>query len=70
MLSPDAQVFDFKLQHMRDDIAAIEASNNSLECQARQNNALLLLLEKLLSSLELDPELINLLERPAFDPYK
>lgn len=25
------QVFDFKLRHMRDDIAAIKASNNSLE---------------------------------------
>lgn len=64
------QVFDFKLRHMRDDIAAIEASNNSLECQARQNSALLTLLDKLLGSLDMEPELVNTLERPAFDPYK
>lgn len=63
-------MFDFKLRHMRDDIAAIEASNNSLECQARQNSALLTLLDKLLASLELDHTLVSLLERPAFDPYK
>lgn len=63
-------MFDFKLRHMRDDIAAIEASNNSLECQARQNSALLVLLEKLLGSLDLDSSLVSILERPAFDPYK
>lgn len=63
-------MFDFKLRHMRDDIAAIEASNNSLECAARQNSALLLLLDQLLAHLDLDPELVATLERPAFDPYK
>ena len=40
------QVFDFKLRHMRDDIAAIEASNNTLERQSRHNAALLEALDR------------------------
>jgi hypothetical protein len=40
------QVFDLKLRHMRDDIAAIEASNNSLERQSRNNAALLAALDR------------------------
>ena len=32
---------DAKLRHMREDIAAIESSNNSLELQARNNTSLL-----------------------------
>ena len=34
-------IFDIKLRHMREDIAAIEARNNSLELQARNNTKLL-----------------------------
>lgn len=34
-------IFDVKLRHMREDIAAIEARNNSLELQARNNGKLL-----------------------------
>ncbi len=33
-------MFDTKLRHMREDIAAIEASNNSLELQSRNNSRL------------------------------
>lgn len=43
---PPPQVFDFKLRHMRDDIAAIEASNDTLERQSRHNAALLAALSK------------------------
>jgi hypothetical protein len=64
------QVFDLKLRHMRDDIAAIEASNNSLECQASHNAGLLALLSELLGAVALDPNLACQLERPALDPYK
>jgi len=38
-------IFDIKLRHMREDIAAIEARNNSLELQARNNTKLLSKLE-------------------------
>eukprot|EP00879_Flechtneria_rotunda_P017444 GHRR01018282.1.p1 GENE.GHRR01018282.1~~GHRR01018282.1.p1 ORF type:complete len:957 (+),score=419.42 GHRR01018282.1:262-3132(+) len=69
-LDESLKVFDFKLRHMRDDIAAIEASNNSLERQARHNTALLSLLEGLLGGLQLDAGIIAQLEQPAFDPYK
>jgi hypothetical protein len=55
---------------MRDDIAAIEASNNSLERQARHNTALLSLLEGLLDSLQLDRAVLAQLHQPGFDPYK
>lgn len=58
------QVFDFKLRHMRDDIAAIEASNNSLERQARHNTALSRLLEQLLGGLGVDRHLTAALEAP------
>jgi hypothetical protein len=57
-------VFDFKLRHMRDDIAAIEASNNSLERQARHNTALMRLLEQLLGGLGVDRGLAAALESP------
>jgi hypothetical protein len=58
------QVFDFKLRHMRDDIAAIEASNNSLERQARHSAALMRLLEQLLGGLGVDRGLAAALEAP------
>lgn len=64
------QVFDFKLRHMSDDIAAIEASNNSLELQARNNAALASTLAGLRSLLEVDPDVQRLLEQPPFDPYR
>jgi hypothetical protein len=59
-----SQVFDFKLRHMRDDIAAIEASNNSLERQARHNTALMRLLEQLLGGLGVKRSLAAALEAP------
>lgn len=43
-------IFDIQLRHMREDIAAIEARNNSLELQARNNS-------KLLGKLESAPRL-------------
>lgn len=61
------QVFDFKLRHMRDDIAAIEASNNSLERQARHNRELLVLLEGLLGGLHLDKAVVQQLEQTQFE---
>eukprot|EP00775_Hariotina_reticulata_P013630 gene13630-13756_t len=69
-LDESLKVFDFKLRHMRDDIAAIEASNNSLERQARHNTALLSLLEGLLDNLDLDRAVLAQLQQPGFDPYK
>lgn len=39
-LDENLLVFDTKLRHMREDIAAIEASNNSLELQSRNNSRL------------------------------
>lgn len=36
-LDANLVVLDAKLRHMRDDISAIESSNNSLELQARNN---------------------------------
>lgn len=64
------QVFDFKLTHMRDDIAAIEASNNTLEATARHNGQLLALLEGLLGGLALPHGLLVTLESPGFDPHR
>lgn len=63
----DPQVFDFKLRHMRDDIAAIEASNNSLERQGRHNRQLLVLLEGLLGGLHLDQGVMQQLEQTQFE---
>ncbi len=45
-------IFDIKLRHMREDIAAIEARNNSLELQARNNTKLLSKLESAYVSLQ------------------
>lgn len=44
-LEENLSVFDIKLRHMREDIAAIEARNNRLELQTRNNNKLLATLE-------------------------
>ncbi|CAL8460642.1 g172 [Coccomyxa elongata] len=52
-LAESLAIFDLKLRHMREDIAAIEARNNRLERQARHNNALLEALEQLLDRLVL-----------------
>lgn len=60
-------MFDFKLRHMRADIAAIEASNNSLERQARHNRELLVLLEGLLGGLQLDQGVVQQLEQTGFE---
>ena len=40
-LDENLVVLDAKLRHMREDIAAIESSNNSLELQSRNNTSLL-----------------------------
>ena len=40
-LDENLVVLDAKLRHMREDISAIESSNNTLELQARNNNSLL-----------------------------
>lgn len=63
-------MFDFKLRHMRDDIAAIEASNNTLELQSRNNGMLLTAVGKLLNNLALDSSVSMLLENPVLDPYR
>ena len=44
-LEENLSVFDLKLRHMREDIAAIEARNNRLELQTRNNSKLLTVLE-------------------------
>ncbi|EFJ51143.1 hypothetical protein VOLCADRAFT_120498 [Volvox carteri f. nagariensis] len=59
-------VFDTKLRHMREDIAAIESSNNSLELQSRNNTRLLNTLQGLLSDLRLPPDAEAALESPPF----
>ncbi|KAG2454086.1 hypothetical protein HYH02_001126 [Chlamydomonas schloesseri] len=59
-------VFDTKLRHMREDIAAIEASNNRLELSARNNTKLLHSLQELLSDLSLPADTTALLEAPPF----
>jgi hypothetical protein len=64
------QVFDFKLRHMRDDIAAIEASNNTLSRQSQHNAALLGAMQNLAEGLDIDPEVAAMLENPNFDPYR
>jgi hypothetical protein len=51
---------------MREDIAAIEACNNTLELQARNNAKLLSTLQGLVSDLALDQETTWLLENPSF----
>eukprot|EP00878_Enallax_costatus_P030332 GHUV01033017.1.p1 GENE.GHUV01033017.1~~GHUV01033017.1.p1 ORF type:complete len:642 (+),score=204.08 GHUV01033017.1:261-2186(+) len=66
-LDESLKVFDFKLRHMRDDIAAIEASNNSLERQARHNKELMKLLEGLLGGLHLDQSVVRQLEQTQFE---
>lgn len=61
------QVFDFKLRHMRDDIAAIEASNNTLERQSRHNAALLGAIRSLTAGLELNADVARVLDNPSFE---
>jgi hypothetical protein len=51
---------------MREDIAAIEACNNTLELQARNNAKLLTTLQGLVNDLALDQETTWLLENPSF----
>ncbi|KAK9813236.1 hypothetical protein WJX72_011232 [[Myrmecia] bisecta] len=52
-LNENLHIFDIKLRHMREDIAAIEARNNRLELQTRNNSKLLGALEGLLQRLML-----------------
>lgn len=51
-------IFDIKLRHMREDIAAIEARNNSLELQARNNG-------KLLAKLQSTPRIQHSFQAPS-----
>jgi septal ring factor EnvC (AmiA/AmiB activator) len=64
-LDENLKVFDMKLRHMREDIAAIEASNNALELQSRNNAQLLGALQGLLAQLELEPAVQRTLESSA-----
>ncbi|KAG2486737.1 hypothetical protein HYH03_014663 [Edaphochlamys debaryana] len=65
-LDENLMVFDTKLRHMREDIAAIEASNNTLELHSRNNNALMNTLQELLSDLVLPEGVEAVLEGPPF----
>ena len=60
-------IFDVKLRHMREDIAAIEARNNRLELQTRNNGKLLETLEWLLAKLQLSPAVERALRDLSFD---
>ena len=60
-------IFDVKLRHMREDIAAIEARNNKLELQTRNNGKLLETLEWLLAKLQLSPAVERALRDLRFD---
>ncbi|GBF98439.1 hypothetical protein Rsub_11084 [Raphidocelis subcapitata] len=66
-LHESLKVFDLKLRHMRDDIAAIEASNNSLERQSRNNAALLAALDRLLADIDIDAATARRLESGPLD---
>ncbi|DBB03251.1 TPA: hypothetical protein ACH3X3_010647 [Trebouxia sp. C0006] len=59
-------IFDLKLRHMREDIAAIEARNNRLELQTRNNGKLMTALEEVLSRLDLPEDTQDLLEQTDF----
>eukprot|EP00208_Stichococcus_sp_RCC1054_P005039 CAMPEP_0206147450 /NCGR_PEP_ID=MMETSP1473-20131121/33473_1 /ASSEMBLY_ACC=CAM_ASM_001109 /TAXON_ID=1461547 /ORGANISM="Stichococcus sp, Strain RCC1054" /LENGTH=516 /DNA_ID=CAMNT_0053544377 /DNA_START=270 /DNA_END=1816 /DNA_ORIENTATION=- len=58
-------ILDVKLRHMRKDIAAIEARNNSLELQTRNSAKLLGALDGLLASLELSNDTKRVLLQSA-----
>ncbi|KAL0020987.1 hypothetical protein WJX77_003610 [Trebouxia sp. C0004] len=60
-------IFDLKLRHMREDIAAIEARNNRLELQTRNNGKLMAALEEVLSRLDLPEDTQDLLDQTDFD---
>eukprot|EP00891_Asterochloris_glomerata_P003138 jgi/Astpho2/3138/Aster-03421 len=66
-LDENLHIFDIKLRHMREDIAAIEARNNRLELQARNNSKLLVALEELLDRLTLPEDTEQLLVQANFD---
>ncbi|KAK9820749.1 hypothetical protein WJX74_010160 [Apatococcus lobatus] len=65
-LDENLNIFDVKLRHMREDIAAIEARNNSLELQARNNAKLLAALETLLERLHLPQNVERALTSATF----
>eukprot|EP00899_Mesostigma_viride_P021438 jgi/Mesvir1/29296/Mv01559-RA.1 len=66
-LTESLAIFNVKLTHMRSDIETIEARNNKLEVQARNNRTLLKVLGELLEKLTLDDELLDRLEQPDFN---
>ncbi len=55
---------------MREDIAAIEACNNTLELQARNNAKLLSTLQGLVQDLALDQDTTWVLESASLTPDK
>jgi hypothetical protein len=57
-------------RHMREDIAAIEACNNTLELQARNNAKLLATLQGLVNDLALDQDTTWVLEAASLTPDK
>ena len=61
------QMFDAKLRHMREDMAAIEEWNNRLETHSRNNLRLLTSLESMASALALDPATEDALRSAAWD---
>ncbi|CAL5219240.1 g1034 [Coccomyxa viridis] len=66
-LAETLAIFDLKLRHMREDIAAIEARNNRLERQARHNAALMDSLERLLERLVLPEQTERILNTSTFN---
>lgn len=69
-MDQNLQVFDLKLRHMREDIATIEARNNTLEMETRNNAKLLSTLRELLENIKIDENAHNLLENGVFELKK
>ena len=67
-LASALSVFDAKLRGIREDVGAIELSNNLLERQARNHGRLLDALSALFRDLRLPPALAAALEEPSFKP--
>ncbi|GAX83943.1 hypothetical protein CEUSTIGMA_g11367.t1 [Chlamydomonas eustigma] len=66
-LDENLVVLDAKLRHMREDIAAIESSNNSLELQQRNNIQLLETLQGILADMKISRDMQEALGNPSFE---
>ena len=60
-------MLDVKLRHMRQDISAIESSNNLLELQSRNNQMLLKTLGATMDDLKIPKDTKALLQDADFD---